>query len=102
MNRFCQVQQPGAADRILSMAERQSAHRIAIENIAIKRQLNQSGVGQWIAGVLAALLICAGSFLIYSDYDWAGATIITGTLVSLVLVFVKGKENQRSDLNDKK
>lgn len=92
---------PGAADRILRMAENQQNHRIGLENQAIRRQFNQSGTGQWMAFFLAIYLISVGGFLIYSGHDEAGAAIITVTLGSLVIAFLKGKSSQKSDLESK-
>jgi len=92
---------PGSADRILGMAERQSAHRMELEKIALRRQFNQSGAGQWIAAVIALFLISAGSYLIYSNHDTAGSSIIVATVVGIIYTFVKGKDAQKKDLEEK-
>jgi len=93
---------PGAADRILRMAENQQNHRIDIEKQAVRRQFNQSGTGQWMAFLIALVLIAVGGTLIYYDHDEAGSAIITVTLVGLVIAFIKGKDSQKSNLESKK
>jgi uncharacterized membrane protein len=44
---------PGTAERIISMAERQSAHRIDLESTVVREQLKDSKRGQFIGLVIA-------------------------------------------------
>lgn len=92
---------PGSADRLIKMAEYQSAHRQEIEKIAISKQLNQSGRGQNYGFILAMTFLVAAFILIILGHETAGTIIGTVDLVALVSVFVIGKTFQRKDLRKK-
>lgn len=86
---------PNGADRIMKMAEKQQEHRMLIESKVIKSQSLQSILGQ-IFGLLIGLVgICSGTFLAYSGETVVGSIIAGGTVVSLVSVFVIGKNFQK-------
>ena len=90
-----------APDRILRMAERQSEHRMELEKTVIRRQLNQSGIGQ-----VFALLISAGGlgmcgWLAINYHDWVAGIVGGTTVVGLVSAFLYGKKRQREDLDSK-
>src|SRR5580658_8735876 len=52
---------PNGADRIMTMAERQSAHRIEIESLVIRSQQIQSARGQVFGLVIGLFGISAGA-----------------------------------------
>lgn len=52
---------PGAADRIISMAEKQAAHRMHLEKIVVEGDSRRAWWGQWIGGILALVAIGGGS-----------------------------------------
>lgn len=83
---------PGSAERILAMAERQSAHRQSLESIVIPDQLSQSSRGQTFAFILSILAIIAACFLGYIGQTVVASIIGGGTIVSLVYAFVLGKK----------
>lgn len=89
------------AERIMAMAEKQSNHRMQLEDLVIREELRQSRVGQifgFILGIvglgLATLLAILGHEVIAGIF---GTTIILG----LVTVFVLGKKAQNKDLENK-
>jgi len=92
---------PGAANRLLTLVEQQSAHRISIETYVIRNQQIQSYVGQ-ILGFLVAI-----AFLIGAVYTVIHGNAISGTiigsldLIGLVTVFVLGRSSQRRNLDNK-
>ena len=92
---------PDGADRILKMVERQSEHRISLENNVIIRQQKQSGAGQIMGFVLSLVLIGASVFLGINGHDVLAATLGGATIVALASVFVIGQNKQQKDLNDK-
>jgi len=51
---------PSAPDRIVTMAENQSAHRIRMEDKVSSAQIRQSDKGQWMAFIIAILFGAAG------------------------------------------
>lgn len=93
---------PGAANRILEMAERQSAHRIELEKIAIPSQLKESARGQMYGFILAIMLILAGVGLTVVGYSNVGITIFSITILSLAGLFINGKIRQRREDNPQK
>lgn len=93
---------PNGAERILSMAEKQSEHRMEIEKTVINRELNQSGSGQNYALFIVVLVLVASCILIYLNHDVAGSVLGAVDLVALASVFVIGKYSQKKDLANKK
>lgn len=90
-----------APDRILRMAEKQSDHRMELEKSTIRRQLNQSGVGQVLAFLVSIGCIGASSWLAYEGHDAVAGVIGGTTVVGLVSVFIYGKVAQQKDLKEK-
>lgn len=94
--------QPGAADRILKMAEKQQEHRMALETKAIGGQVDQSKRGQ-IFGFIANFL-CIGAavfFAVVCNMTKFAATFLTVTMVILVGLFLTGKNVMKKDLEEK-
>jgi uncharacterized membrane protein len=92
---------PGAADRIIAMAERQSAHRMELEKKVVSQQLNESQAGQMRAFILA---IVFGSFALIAalmGHDTVGGVLGGATVLGLVSTFILGKREQRESLNEK-
>ena len=93
---------PNAADRIMRMAEAQSAHRIEIEKTVIGGQKNQAFRGQLFGLLIGLGGLALATYAAVNGHDWFGGAIGSGTLVSLVYAFVQSKEKQSEDLNEKK
>ena len=84
------------ADRIMSMAEKQSDHRREMERPLVTCQTGQSTRGQ-IFGLLIGLFgITAGSIVALLGHDWVGGGIAGATVVSLVYAFVTGQRYHTS------
>ena len=91
---------PGLAKEMHELTIAKARHEMEVEKIAAQAKIedrsaerNQFRRGQWLAFVLALTLIICGTACILMSHDWAGATIITGTLASLVLAFMWGKRS---------
>ena len=69
---------PDGANRIMAMVKEQ-ARRHLMERL-----------GMASAYTLALAFLVAGSILVLNGHDWAGAVIITSTVVALVSVFITG------------
>lgn len=93
---------PGSAERILSMAERQSAHRQEIEKTVIKSKSISEIAGVIFAGLIASAVIAGGLFLIYSGLSVEGFISILAALGSLVGVFVYGTRSERAEREAKR
>lgn len=93
---------PGAAERILAMAESQSKHRREIEALVIGSDIKNSRMGLvcgliiGLAGLIAAVIVAVVGYPILSG--------IMGfsTLGSLIGVFVHGSQGRRQEREDAK
>jgi len=92
---------PGAAERILAMAEAQSGHRREMEKTVIEGDSRRSWLGLVLGCVVALIFIAAGTVVAVYANATAGATIITGTVVSLAGVFVYGQKSRREEREHK-
>ena len=91
----------GAADRIISMAEKQAEHRQNIETIAIKAATERS-----VLGVKYAYRIALGAFLLSGvcfcfDHAIAGGAIFGSTLISIISAFIYGTSSNRQEREEK-
>ena len=77
--------------RQIMTIEQTNAQAIVEDGEAERAQFRR---GQWLTFVLALLLIACGTVSILMGHDWAGATIVTTTLGSLVLAFLWGKRSE--------
>jgi uncharacterized membrane protein len=92
----------GSAQRIIQMAENQSAHRISIEAMVIKGQLEQSNRGQLLGFILAIAFLLGAVIVTLHGYPWVG-TILGGTTITVLgVAFVTGKVYQGENLRAKK
>lgn len=92
---------PNAAERIIAMAERQSAHRQQLENTVLKAEARRSSLGLIAAFVLSILALSASTFCIYTGHDVAGASIFGASLASIVIAFLRGTASRRSERETK-
>lgn len=93
---------PEGADRIMKMAENQSAHRIEIEKVVISSQQVQSQRGQHFGLAIAIVGIGASVFLAMNGHDVVAGVLGGTTVVSLAIAFIEGKKAQQRDLQQKR
>lgn len=93
---------PNGADRIMKLAEAQTAHRIEIERTVIFSQKNQAFRGQVFGLIVGLGGLSLATFAATNGHDWFGGAIGSGTLVSLVYVFVQSREKQEEELGEKR
>jgi uncharacterized membrane protein len=92
---------PGAAERIIKMAEQQFAHRTELEKKVITSDIAQSSRGQILGFIIAVVgLVVAGFISVYGN-QWAGGLIGLGTLASLVGVFMYGVQVRSNERKEK-
>lgn len=94
---FAQYEQilPGAADRILSMAERQSQHRQTKELKQVNAESRDSLLGIISAFIISIITIISGVYVIMNGHAVSGTILGTTGLVSLVSVFIYGTRNKQ-------
>ena len=85
---------PGSANRILELVERQSEHRMQMEKALISGDSRRSYLGLIAGFILSGVVICGGIYLVATDHDWAGASMIGVSLVGLASVFVYGSRGR--------
>lgn len=87
---------PGSANRLLKMAEDDLAHIHLIQ----KKQINIEAFavisGLIVAAIISLVAIIGSGYLIMQGHDIAGAILGSGSLASLVSVFIYGKKSQNS------
>lgn len=93
---------PGAADRILLMAEKQAEHRQKIETSAIKSNIENSKRGQLFAFVISLIVIGVGFVLILLDKSGWGLAMIIGDLAILAAVFMGNRIREIRELARKR
>ncbi|MEK7157651.1 MAG: DUF2335 domain-containing protein [Patescibacteria group bacterium] len=97
---------PGSAERIIKMAEEQSAHRKELEKKVIDSDITRSKWGQILGFVIAIAGLGVSAIVVVYGNAIAGGFIGVGTLASLVGVFMYGsktrsKERETKNLKDK-
>lgn len=93
---------PGSTDRFMKMAETQQAHRIELEDAAVKSQLKSNERGQLFGFILSTLIISAAIVLFILGMPWFGVSLIGGLGVVLAVLFIRGKIHMDADLKNKK
>lgn len=88
---------PGAAERIMTMAEKQAVHRQALEKTAITSEISQAKLGTICALIIGLFGLGVAGYSINSGHDTAGAAIGTTALASMVGSFIYGSSKRRSE-----
>ncbi len=86
---------PGAAERIMTMAEAQSEHRRGLESKSIDSDIHNSKLGLWFGFLIGVSGLAGGGFLMYAGKLIEGGLLGGGTLASLVSVFIYGSRQRR-------
>jgi uncharacterized membrane protein len=92
---------PGAAARILKMAEDQALHRRSLERTVIEGGSRRANMGLWLGFILSIVVLGLSAALIFTDHGIAGTVIGSIDLVSLATVFVIGRVDQRRERAEK-
>jgi uncharacterized membrane protein len=88
---------PGAAERILKMAEEQARHRQGLERIVVAGGSRRANIGMWLGFIISMVVLALSAALILKDHEVAGTVIGSVDLVSLATVFVVGRVDQRTE-----
>ncbi len=88
---------PGAAERIIALAEKQSAHRMGIESQVVTHESWRSWAGL-CSGTAIALAFLGGSIgLTISGHEVAGAVLGAIDIVGITSVFILGRRAEHGD-----
>jgi uncharacterized membrane protein len=89
---------PGAAERILAMAEANGSQRRALENRTLETNRLLALTGQWLAFAIAMTAIAGGIWLASRGQSLEGLTSLLAALGSLLVVFfVDRADRQREE-----
>jgi len=92
---------PTAADRSITMAEQQQAHRHKLEEKVVDSGNFRAALGLWLgAGITLGTLVLAG-ILILNDKTLEGLATVIVALGSTVAAFIYANERKIRQLNDK-
>jgi len=92
---------PGAADRIIKMAETQALHRQSLEKATVQQQARNSMLGLIFGFLIGMTAILSGAWVANAGYSWEGLATSFAGLGSLVGVFVYGKKANQDELREK-
>ena len=81
---------PNGADRIMSLVERQTAHRHRQESADTRQAIR----GHWMAYTLAVALSGAGVYLGLQGHDWLAAALFTTTIGAVITALVVDKRSR--------
>ena len=88
---------PGAAERILQMAEKQSEHRHDIENRIVRTETRKSVIGLFLAFFIVVLGIGAGAFIVFNGKEISGLVAMFGPLAIIASIFVYREKQSKED-----
>jgi uncharacterized membrane protein len=92
---------PNGADRIMVMAERQSAHRERLEARVVDGNVANQTRGSYFAFVIILVAILCGFYLIHEGKNTAGLTSIITAVGGAVGVFFYSKLEQKKERDEK-
>ena len=85
---------PGAAERIMRMAEKEQAGALEFGGIAVRAAVADNRRGQVFGFLVALAAFGTASYLGYLGHGTAAAIVGGGTVVALVTVFVTGRRHR--------
>lgn len=88
---------PGAANRILEMAEKQLEHRLNNENKIIDNTIKQTNRGQIFGASVSFFGLVISFILGLYGHDVLAGSIGVTTVISLAVLFVTNREPQHSN-----
>ena len=82
---------PGAAERIVRMAESYAEHTRELEAMAMQLEGATRRRGQWLGALVVFAVLGSCLYALHLDKETFAISLGTGTLVALAAVFVAGK-----------
>ncbi|EIY8042695.1 DUF2335 domain-containing protein [Vibrio vulnificus] len=95
LHEYDQVQD-GFANRIVTMAEKEQAHRHGIENRGVNGAISKDVRGQYFALICSLVMIVCCTYLISNGHEISGSILGGSTLVGLAYVFITGRKSKNS------
>ena len=92
---------PGAAERVIAMAERNQAHRHALETAAVHHEIQISNRGQVCALIVALTGISAGAYIASLGQPVAGSGVVGGVIATIAVTYLKTHHDRRKEREKK-
>ncbi len=92
---------PDGANRILMMAEKQSAHRESLESTVVRANVAAQTRGSIFAFIICMTTIISGTWLISTGRSASGLVSLLGGLAGIVATFVYSQQSQRKERVEK-
>jgi len=92
---------PNGAERLMVMAEKQSAHRESLEAKVVAGNVASQARGSHYAFIICLVTIIGGFVLIGMGKNIYGISAVIGSLATLAAVFVVAKRDQRKERVEK-
>ena len=89
---------PGAAERILKMAENQSKHRHIMEKSIINSNISNEKKGLIFGFIIGLFAITVGLICTFLGQPLPGSFIGGGGVIGLVVVFVYGSQKRTKNI----
>jgi uncharacterized membrane protein len=93
---------PGAADRIITMAEKNQGHRHALEAKVIPAGITSERIGQIFAFLLYLATLGSGTYLVASGKEPYGVTEMLASTAAFAALYFKGQREKKRELRGKR
>lgn len=98
---------PGAASRVIEMAEKEGLHRRAQEDKIVdaqvesmRRQFMEARIGQILAFAVAVFFLGCGTYTVVSGYPIAGSFFSAIGLGGIVTTFIIGRDRPKNEVKE--
>jgi uncharacterized membrane protein len=88
---------PGAANRILLMAEQQEQHRHSLEKTVVEGGDRRAWWGLWIGALVFTLFLGVSAALVFAGHGLPGVALGAIDIGGVVSAFVIGQRNQSGE-----
>lgn len=85
---------PGAAERILKMAEQNLSHQQYMEKNALSAQRMEVTIGQIFAFIVVLVAFVTSAWFAYRGHAWEGTILGGAILATIVVAFIKGRDSK--------
>ncbi len=92
---------PGAAERIICMAEEQAKHRQELEKAVITSDIRDGKTGLFLGFSIGLVAIIAGAVCIIQGHSVSGGILGGSAVPGLTAVFVYGSRQRRKERESK-
>lgn len=88
---------PNGPDRIVTMAEDQQKHRHKQEDRVIRGNVRSQTLGTIFGFIFGMTGMILGYLLVSNGKDASGLTALIGSMVALIVAFIRGRSGQEKE-----